>query len=78
MLKDFILKKVLEQKLKQLPAEQREIIINMASKNPALLQSIASDVEARVKKGEDQASAMAAVAKEREAELKQAFTEAKN
>lgn len=70
MFKEYILKKMLESKMKDIPAEQRDKILAIAEKNPELLMSMAKEAEEKVKQGKSQTDAMMEVAKAHEDELK--------
>jgi|JI8StandDraft_1071087.scaffolds.fasta_scaffold41407_3 hypothetical protein len=70
MLQDFILKTVLGSKLKHLPKEQQEMLLNLIKKNPQLFKNIGEEIERRVKKGgEDQTKATMEVMKKYRQEL---------
>lgn len=49
--KDFLLKKVMESKLKDVPEAQREQIMALVTKNPDLFKKIGEEIDRRVKKG---------------------------
>ncbi|MEA1929759.1 MAG: hypothetical protein U9M92_02690 [Patescibacteria group bacterium] len=51
--------------------EQAGVILELVEKNPELFQKIASEVEARVKNGEDKQQASMAVMAAHQEELKQ-------
>jgi hypothetical protein len=67
---NFIMRKMLESKMKDVPKEQQEMIFNMIEKNPDFFQKIALEVQEKTKGGMDQTSAMMAVMKEHQDELK--------
>ena len=48
-LKQFALKKVLESQLKNVPADQRQMIMEMIEKDPALFEKIAKEMQAEMK-----------------------------
>lgn len=48
MIKDFLMRKMLERQLKDVPKEEQEKMINMITKNPELFQKIALEVKAKV------------------------------
>lgn len=57
-LKQFALKKVLESQLKNVPEEQRKMIMEMIEKDPALFEKIAKEMQEEMKKnGNNQMSA---------------------
>ena len=55
--KNFVMKKLLERQLKDAPAEQKELIMMLMEKNPALFEKIALEMQAEIKSGKDQMSA---------------------
>ncbi len=61
---------MLESKMKDVPKEQQEQIFNMIEKNPDFFQKIALEVQEKTKGGMDQNTAMMAVMKEHQSELK--------
>lgn len=48
-LKNFAVKKVLEKQLKDVPEDQREMIMTMVEKDPALFEKIAKELQAEMK-----------------------------
>ena len=70
---NFMMKKLLEHKMKDVPAEQKEKIFALLEKNPALFQTIAVKAQEKMKTGMSQMDAVMAVVKEHEAELKEAM-----
>jgi hypothetical protein len=73
MIGNFILRKLLESKLKDLPAEQREKIMQIVEKKPELIQKIAVETKQKMDQGMPQADAMMEVTKKYSAELKEAM-----
>jgi hypothetical protein len=53
----FLMKKMLQHQLKDLPKDQREKILGAFEKNPDLFKKIADEVKAETKKGKDQQTA---------------------
>ncbi len=49
-IKQFALKKVLESQMKNVPADQREMIMTMVEKDPDLFQKIAKEMQDELKK----------------------------
>jgi hypothetical protein len=70
MLQNFLLRKLIESKMKDVPAEQREMIIAMVEKNPALFEQIAGEIKHKVDSGMDQMVATMEVMKLHEEELR--------
>lgn len=55
--KNFMTKKLLERQLKDAPPEQRELVMTLMEKDPALLEKISKEIEAEIKAGKTQMSA---------------------
>ena len=73
MFKNFLLKKMLDSQLKQVPSEQREMILKVVSENPDLFKKIAEEVQVKIKEGKDQQSAAMEVMMSHQAELQKAL-----
>jgi effector-binding domain-containing protein len=48
-IKNFALKKVLETQMKNVPADQKQMIMEMLEKDPALFEKIAKEIQAELK-----------------------------
>ena len=70
MFKQLLLKKLMQSKLKDMPAEQRDMIINAVEKNPELFMQIAQETDAKVKSGMSQMAAAQQVFAAHQDELK--------
>jgi hypothetical protein len=70
MIKDFLMRKMLERQLKGVPKEEQEKMITMITKNPDFFQKVAVEVKAKMDGGMDQMAATAAVMKTHEEELR--------
>lgn len=70
MLKEFLMKKMLQSKLKGVPEAEQEKILQIVEKNPELFQKIALEVQEKIKAGKDQMSATMEVIKSYEEELR--------
>lgn len=70
MFKNFLVRKLIESKMKDVPQEQREMVITMMEKKPELFQKIAQEVEVEVKQGKDQMAATMFVMQKYQNELK--------
>jgi hypothetical protein len=55
--KQYMTKKLMEHQLKNAPEEQRELVMTMMEKDPALFEKIALEMQAEMKKGKNQMSA---------------------
>lgn len=69
MLKNFILKKVIQSKLKGLPQEQQDMILTVVTENPDLFKKIGEEVRAKTKGGMNEQMAMMQVMREHQGEL---------
>lgn len=68
--KDYLIKKVVESKLKDVPEAQREQILALVTKNPELFKKIGEEIDRRVKGGgEPQMKATMEVMKKYRAEI---------
>jgi hypothetical protein len=61
MIKDFLMRKMLERQMKDVPKEQQELLIKAVSEHPELFTEIATKIKTRVDGGEDQMKAAMAV-----------------
>lgn len=72
--KNFLLKKLAERQLKDMPAEQKEVVMTLLENNPDLFVKMSKEVEHKIKKeGMDQTLAMMQVGKKYQKELKEAL-----
>lgn len=63
------MRKLLESKMKDVPAEQRELIMTVLEKNPEFFQKIAEEIKALQDSGKDSQAAMMEVMGRHQAEL---------
>lgn len=70
---NFIMKKMIASKLKDVPEEQRNQIIEMVENNPELFQKIAVEAQEKIKGGMDQMAAMQQVLMKYQNELRDAM-----
>ncbi len=75
MIKEFLMKKLMEQKLKTLPKEQQEAIIGLVTKNPELFEEIAMKIKKRVDAGANEMMASMTVMKEYQAQIQKLMLE---
>lgn len=68
-IKDFLLKKMIQTKLKGLPKEQQDMIMTVVSENPELFKKIGEEVKAKTKGGMNEQMAMMQVMREYQGEL---------
>ena len=69
MLKEFLLKKMLQSKLKDVPSEQQEKILKAFEKNPDLFMRIAEEIKTRTGSGGDQMTVAMNVLKNHQEEI---------
>ncbi len=70
MLKNFLMRKMLQSQTKNLPKDQQEMIMTMLEKDPDLFMKIAGEIQAEMKKGKGQMQAAMAVMPKYQAQLK--------
>lgn len=73
MIKDFIVRKMLERQLKEMPKEQQDIIIKLVTDNPDFFKKIQDEVKAKEKAGMDPKLATMFVMKKYQNELQQMY-----
>ncbi len=56
-IKDFFMRKMIESKMKDVPKEEQERILNLIQKNPELFKKIAEEIQVEMGKGKDQMEA---------------------
>ena len=72
--KDFLLKKAAERQLKDVPKEQRDMIMRLIENNPDLFIKMSKEVDHKIKQeGKDQMLAMMEVGKKYQKELRAAL-----
>lgn len=73
-IKNFLIKKAAERQLKDMPKEQREMVMTLLEKNPDLFVKMSKEVEHKIKKeGKNQMLAMMEVSKKYQKELREAL-----
>lgn len=76
MFKEFFLKKMVAMQTKNMPKDQQEKIMRLVETNPKLFETIAKEVQHKVKnENKDQMVAMMEVVKKHQAELQKAMGE---
>lgn len=68
---NFLMKKLLKSKMKDVPEAEQEKIFALLEKNPALFQKIATEAQEKIKSGMNQQDAMMLVMRAHEGELKE-------
>ena len=67
--KDFLIKKMVKAKMKNLPKEQQDMIIALVSENPEFFKKIQAQIETKKKQGQNEQLAMMQVMRENQAEI---------
>ena len=70
MFGNFLMRKMMESKMKDVPQAEKEKFFAMLEKNPELFQNIALKAQEKIKSGMGQMDAVMSVVKEYEVELK--------
>jgi hypothetical protein len=68
-MKNFLMKKMLKNKMKDVPDAEIDKMVGMIEKNPEFFKKIGDEIEAEVKKGKDQTAATMLVMKKHQAEM---------
>jgi hypothetical protein len=66
---NFLMKKLIKHKLKDVPADKQELIMAMVEKNPTLFTKIAQEIQEKMKTGKDQMAATMEVMQNHQTEL---------
>lgn len=69
--KNFVMKKLLERQLKDAPADQKELIMTLMEKDPALFEKIAAEMQAEIKSGKNQMAAAMKVMPKYQSQIQQ-------
>jgi len=69
-IKNFFMKKMLESKMKDVPAGEQEKILALIEKNPELFQKMTTEIQEEMKKGTGQMEAAMKVAQKYQNDLK--------
>jgi hypothetical protein len=73
MFKEFLMKKMIERQLKDVPAEQREMVFKAFEKDPDFFMRLAKEAEEKTKNGMNQMAAAQSVFAAHADELKKLF-----
>jgi uncharacterized protein (UPF0305 family) len=68
-IKDFMTRKLLERQMKNVPPEQRDMIIKAVQENPELFEKIAKEIQEKTKQGKNQTAASMEVMRKYQSEL---------
>lgn len=69
MFRNFLMRKMIQSQMKNVPKEQQEQVLNMIEKNPELFQKIGLEIQEEMKKGGDQMSVAMKVMQKYQKEL---------
>lgn len=69
MLKNFILKKLIQSKMKGLPKDQQDMILGLVTEHPELFQKIGEEIKTKTKNGMNEQMAMMQVMRQYQGEL---------
>jgi hypothetical protein len=72
--KDFFVKKIIQSKLKGVPAEQQEMITALIMENPALFEKIGKEIQQKTKEGKGETVAAMEVLRKYQGEIRKAMT----
>lgn len=75
MIKDFLMKKMLERQLKGLPKAQQEQFMGLIQKNPEFFTKIGKEIKVELKKGRPQMAATMDVMKKHQDQLRKIMQE---
>lgn len=69
-IKNFFLRRIVKSQLKNVPVDEQERITKLVEKNPELFQTLALEMQEKMKQGKDQMTAAMEVMQAHEEELK--------
>ena len=67
--KDFLVKKLVRAKMKNLPKDQQDMMIALVSENPEFFKKMQAQIEAKKKQGQNEQMATMQVMRENQAEI---------
>lgn len=76
-IKDFFLEQALKYKMKDVPPEQRDMLMGMMQKNPEFFKKIGDEVQSKVKGGMSEMAATMTVMREHQSELQKLMMESR-
>ena len=77
MFQKYILKKLVQSKLKGLPEDQVDMILEVVTKNPDFFKKIQHEIDAKKKSGISEQAAVMTVLRENQSELQRLFQASK-
>lgn len=75
MFKEFLMKKLIASKLKDMPKDQQDKILALVTKNPKLFEEIAVKIKKKMDSGVDQTKASISVMMEYKDQIQKIMTE---
>ncbi|MEX0673076.1 MAG: hypothetical protein WDZ82_00020 [Candidatus Paceibacterota bacterium] len=72
-LKNYVMRKMMQSKLKDAPPQQQEMIMNLVENNPELFEKISKEIKQEMKNGKDQMAASMLVMKKYQGEIQKAL-----
>lgn len=72
-MKNFLMKQMIKSKLKNLPKDQQDQILNALQENPEFFTQISKEIQEKIKEGKDQMSAAMEVMQNHKDELGKLF-----
>jgi hypothetical protein len=68
--KNFAMRKLVDRKLKDAPPEQKELIMTLMEKDPALFEKISKEIQAEIKSGKSEMAAAMKVMPKYQAQMR--------
>lgn len=72
-IKDFVTRKVLEHKMKDVPRHEREVFMRLVTENPELFEKIGNEVKQKTKEGKSETAATMEVMRKYQGEVQKAM-----
>lgn len=76
-IKNWLKKKVVDHKLKNVPESQKQMILYLNDNHPELMKKISEEIEAKKKAGQEETLATFSVMRKYQSEIQQALQNAK-
>ncbi len=68
-IKDFLTKKVLEHKMKDMPPQYRDVVMKLVQENPEFFEKIGKEIEQKKKEGKSETAAAMEVMRKYQGEM---------
>ena len=75
MFQNFMLKQAMKAKMKDVPEEQREVLLALVEKNPEFFKKIGEEIKKRTKAGQSEMAATMVVMRENQSEMQKIMRE---